>query len=39
MINEEIVRLANHEAWIEIEENRAYLKWGHFPETDRKLDP
>ncbi len=36
---DELLRLVNHEAWIEIEGNRAYLKWGHFPKTDGKLDP
>ncbi len=39
MLSEEIIKLVNHEAWIEYGEGRAYLKWGHLPETDGKLDP
>ena len=38
MLHEEIIRLVNHEAWIECEIDRVYLKWGHLPETDGKLD-
>ncbi len=34
----DMLKLVNHEAWIEIED-RAYLKWGHPPKTDGKLDP
>jgi len=39
IVPEEIIRLVNHEVWIECEIDRAYLKWGHLPETDGKLDP
>lgn len=39
MITEEIVKIVNHEPWIECESSRAYLKWGHYPKTDGKLDP
>ncbi|RLI78641.1 hypothetical protein DRP05_06485 [Archaeoglobales archaeon] len=28
----------NHKAWIEYQQGRAYLKWGHLPETG-KIDP
>ncbi|ENN96363.1 hypothetical protein J422_02754 [Methanocaldococcus villosus KIN24-T80] len=35
---EKLIRLINHEVWIEIED-RGYLKWGHYPKTDGKLDP
>lgn len=39
-MNEELLKLVNHEAWIECrQEGRAYLKWGHMPQTDGKLDP
>ncbi len=38
MLSDEVIKVVNHEAWIELE-NRTYLKWGHFPETDGKLDP
>jgi hypothetical protein len=38
-MREEILKLVNHEPWIECEENRAYLKWGHYPKTEGKLDP
>jgi len=37
-------KFANHEAWIEYDAPvkagvvRAYLKWGHYPETDGRLD-
>ncbi len=34
-----IAKLVNHEAWIEISNGRAYLKWGHYPKTDGKIDP
>ncbi len=33
-----LLHLVNHEAWIEVN-SRAYLKWGHYPEIDGKLDP
>jgi uncharacterized GH25 family protein len=36
--SDEILKLVNHEAWIEVE-NRGYLMWGHHPKTDGKLDP
>jgi uncharacterized GH25 family protein len=36
---EEILKIVNHEVWIEVDESRAYLKWGHYPEVDGKLDP
>jgi len=36
---EDLVNIVNHEAWIEPGEGRAYLKWGHYPEVDGKLDP
>ena len=36
---EELINLVNHELWIEYEDNRAYLKWGHYPKTDGRLDP
>ncbi|MCD6492681.1 MAG: hypothetical protein J7K36_02605 [Archaeoglobaceae archaeon] len=40
MVSENIIKLVNHEAWIECQQRgRAYLKWGHLPETDGKLDP
>jgi uncharacterized GH25 family protein len=38
MLGENIIRIVNHEAWIEFDD-RAYLRWGHYPETDGKLDP
>ncbi len=38
MLSEEIIRIANHEAWIE-RKSGFYLKWGHYPSTDGKLDP
>lgn len=39
MVSENIIKLVNHEAWIECQQRgRAYLKWGHLPETDGKLD-
>ncbi len=36
---DDIIKIVNHEAWIEIGNGRAYLKWGHYPEVDGKLDP
>ncbi len=33
-----LLGIVNHEAWIEVD-GRAYLKWGHYPEVDGKLDP
>ncbi len=36
---ENLIKIVNHEAWIELGDGRAYLKWGHFPEIDGKLDP
>jgi hypothetical protein len=36
---EDLLRIINHEAWIELDNGRAYLKWGHYPEVDGKLDP
>jgi len=39
MLSEEILKLVNHEPWIEYDGKRAYLKWGHYPDTDGKLDP
>ncbi len=33
-----LLSIVNHEAWIEVD-GRAYLKWGHYPEVDGKLDP
>ena len=38
MVSEDTIKLVNHEAWIEWQ-NRFYLKWGHLPETDGKIDP
>ncbi|AGK60936.1 hypothetical protein Asulf_00931 [Archaeoglobus sulfaticallidus PM70-1] len=38
-MREEVLKLVNHEPWIECEENRAHLKWGHYPETEGMLDP
>jgi hypothetical protein len=38
-MREEVLELVNHEPWIECEENRAYLKWGHYPETEGMLNP
>ena len=35
---EVVLKIVNHDAWIECNK-RAYLKWGHYPETDGKLDP
>ncbi len=31
--------LVNHHLWFELGEGRVYVKWGHFPSTDGKLDP
>ncbi len=39
MLSEEILKLVNHEPWIEYDGKRAYLKWGHYLDTDDKLDP
>lgn len=39
MLSKNVIKLVNHEAWIECEFDRAYLKWGHFPETDGKFNP
>lgn len=39
MVLPKTLKLVNHEAWIGYGDDRAYLKWGHFPETDGKLDP
>ena len=40
MIDKSLLQLVNHEAWIECSSSgRAYLKWGHFPKIDGKLDP
>jgi len=36
---EEVINIVNHEAWIEVEDGKGYLKWGHYPEVDGKLDP
>jgi len=35
----DLIKIVNHEAWIEIGSGRAYLKWGHYPNVDGKLDP
>ncbi len=35
---DDLLDIVNHEAWIEVD-GRAYLKWGHYPEVDGKLDP
>ncbi len=33
------LEVVNHEVWFEVHDGRVLLKWGHFPETDGKLDP
>lgn len=35
---EDVIKLINHEAWIEVD-GRAYVMWGHYPKVDGKLDP
>ena len=37
-IDKNIIKLINHEAWIEVDE-RAYVMWGHYPKVDGRLDP
>ncbi len=38
-IEKYILKIVNHDAWIECDKKRAYLKWGHYPETDGTFDP
>ena len=38
-IAEDVIKLVNHEAWIEVDDDRAYVMWGHYPKIDGKLDP
>ncbi|UXD22872.1 hypothetical protein IPA_09110 [Ignicoccus pacificus DSM 13166] len=33
-----VIELVNHEAWFEVEQGRLYVKWGHYPKTDGKID-
>ncbi len=33
-----MIELVNHEAWFESGEGRLYVKWGHYPRTDGKID-
>ncbi len=33
-----MIELVNHEAWFEVDQGRLYVKWGHYPKTDGKID-
>ncbi len=39
MVNNKLLEIVNHEVWLEPSDGRVLLKWGHYPETDGKLDP